>query len=58
MEVRPPLSKTSFPVSRVGEKKKKPVERSGIFFLYKLECTGGGGEFKKNREKKVRVGPV
>ena len=40
-----------FPVSRVG--KKKPVGRSGIFFFsnfifYKLECTGGKREKKKN----------
>ena len=41
---RPPLSKKSFPVCRVGGK--RPVGRSGFFFFpnlffYKRESTGG-----------------
>ena len=43
--LRPPLSKKSFPVSRVG--KKRPVGSSEFFFFlisyfYKLEYMGGG----------------
>ena len=60
---KPPLSKKSFPVGRVG--KKKPVGRSGIFsfpnfIIYKLECTGGKGKKKKkneNRRKKSSSRP-
>ena len=49
--IRPPLSKISFPVCRVG-KKKASREVGNLFFFpnlifYKLECTGGGVE-KKN----------
>ena len=39
--IRPPLSKKSFPVRRVG--KKKPVGRSGMY-----RGGGGGGSKKKN----------
>ena len=42
------LSKKLFPVGRVG--KIKASREVGIFFsnfiFYKLECTGGGGEYK------------
>ena len=53
--VRPPLSKTLFPVSRVG-KEKASREVGNLFFpnfiFYKLECTGrGGGEVKKKESE-------
>ena len=51
VQIRPPLSKKLFPVSRVG-RKKASREVGNLFFspnfiFYKLECTGGGGEVKK-----------
>ena len=62
--VRPPLSKKSFPVGQVG--KKTASREVGIFlfplisFFLKLECTGGKVK-KKNifekMKKKVPVGP-
>ena len=54
MRFRPPLSKKSFPVSRVG---KKTASREVLpnFIFYKLECTagggGGGGREKKNSSR-------
>ena len=53
--VRPPLSKTLFPVSRVGKKKASRAVGNLFFFpnliVYKLECTGG--EVKKNLFLKI-----
>ena len=47
----PLLSKRSFPVSRMGQKKSQSGGRNLFFFsnfiFYKLECTGGKSE-KKN----------
>ena len=61
--IRPPLSKKTFPVGRVG--KKNASREVGIFFFFpnliffKLECTGG--KVKKNcfekMKKRVPVGP-
>ena len=45
--IRPPLSKKSFPVSRVGKKKASREVGNPFFFFYKLECTGGGGGVEK-----------
>ena len=52
MTVRPPLSKKSFPVGRVGKKTASREVR--IFFIlisifFKLECTGG--KVKKNLKR-------
>ena len=54
LKLRPPLSKKSFPVGRVGKKNSWKV---GIFFFsnfffFKLECTGG--EVKKKLFEKMK----
>ena len=54
-DVRPPLSKKSFPVGRVG--KTTARREVGIFFFFlisiffKLECTGGKVKKKKKKKK-------
>ena len=53
-DFRPPLSKKSFPVGRVG--KKTASREAGFFFFswfhfYKLNCTGGVSKKKKKIEK-------
>ena len=63
--IGPPLSKKSFPVSRVGEKKASREVGNLFFFFpnfifYILECTGGKTKKKnllKIRKTKVPVGP-